>query len=328
MPKLQINKKTVSAIAIIILVLGLPLFFGQNKYLMLICSTIGIYGIAVSGLDILFGYCGQISLGHAAFYGIGAYTSAIISRNFGVHPLISMIIGATLAMLVGILIAYPVSNLVGHFLSLATIAFCELVYIFITRSPGGITGDFTGFLDIPMFSVFGYKFSSRLSHYFLVVVFLSIFLFVKNRIVKSRIGRTFIAIRDNPHAAGGMGINARKYKVMAFAISAFYVGFAGTLYAHFKLYVSPEIITRATSILFLTMLLFGGRASLVGSLIGACVLTLVNESLRAAGTYQMLIYGIMLMLILLFMPNGITQSLQDIKNTKIYKKVVNRFAKN
>ncbi|MGI6160529.1 MAG: branched-chain amino acid ABC transporter permease [Christensenellales bacterium] len=328
MLKLSVKKKTWQIVAVLALLIALPLFFGSSNYVMLLFSTAGIYAIAVSGLDILFGYCGQISLGHSAFYGIGAYTTAILSRDLGMHPFITMIIGATLAMIVGILIAYPVSNLVTHFLSLATIAFCELVYMFITRSPGGITGDFTGFLGIPTIEVFGLTLNSRLSHYFLVVFCLAVFLFIKNRIVKSAIGRAFIAVRDNEHAAGGMGINARKYKVMAFAISAFYAGFAGTLHAHFKLYISPEIITRAQSILLLTMLIFGGRASLIGPIIGACLITFVNESLRVTGTLQMLLYGILLLVILIFMPNGLTEFLKDIKDTRIYKKVVGRFAGN
>jgi len=325
--KLLKNKKVLYAAGAVAILAGLPIFFGNSTYVMLICSTIGVYAIAVSGLDILFGYSGQISLGHAAFYGIGAYTTSILSKNLGIHPLITIFIGALLAMVIGMLLAFPVSNLVGHFLSLATIAFCELVYIFVTRFPGGITGNFTGFLGVPVVTLFDFRFSTRLSHYYLVAFFLVIFLFVKHRIVHSRIGRAFIAIRDNTHAAGGMGINTRKYKVMAFAISAFYVGFAGSLYAHFKLYVSPEIIARTTSILFLCMLLFGGRASIIGPLIGASVLTIVNESLRAASTYQLLLYGILLMLILLFMPYGIIQYFQDIKNTKIYKKVVAKLVK-
>jgi branched-chain amino acid transport system permease protein len=239
-----------------------------------------------------------------------------------------MFIGATLAMVVGVLIALPVSNLVAHFLSLATIAFCELVYMFVTRSPGGITGDFTGFLQIPVIQIFQFKFDTRLSHYFLTVFFLLIFLFIKSRIVASRVGRAFVAIRDNAHAAGGMGIDTKKYKVMAFALSAFFTGFAGTLHAHFKLYISPEMITRTQSILLLTMLLFGGRASLLGPIIGACLITFINESLRFTGTLQMLLYGIMLLLILLLMPNGITQFLMDLKDTKIVKKVVSVFARN
>jgi branched-chain amino acid transport system permease protein len=306
-------------IVLVVTFVLIPLSIGRSSYLMLLLTSAFIYAIVASGLDILFGYSGQISLGQGAFFGIGAYTSAILSRDVGLHPFITLSIGAILATIVGIAIAYPISKLVSHFLSLATIAFCEIVYILVTRSPGGITGDLRGFTKIPSIKLFGFSFDSRLSYYFIVL------LFIKYRILKGRVGRSFVAIRDNSEAANGMGINVRKYKVMAFAISAFYAGIAGGLHAHFKLYISPDMITRDQSILFLTMLLLGGRTSIIGSVLGACAIVLINEALRFAGTLQMLLYGIILLLVIMFLPNGLVAY---VRKMNLLKKVGGLFARN
>lgn len=286
------------------LLLFLPIILVNNQYVILICGYIAIYTIAVSGLDILFGFSGQISMGHAAFFAIGAYGSSIIHTYTKIPVIFTIFLAAILATLIGALLAYPASKLVFHFLSLATVAFGEIVYQLIAQSPGDITGNFTGYFPTPI-NLFGFKINTYTRIYYFALICVVIFLIVKQRLLKSKQGRALLAIRENSHAADGMGINVRKYKVMAFAVSAFFTAFAGALYAHFVQFISPDTFTNKQSVMFLTMLLFGGTGSVAGPVIGAAAVLSLNEGLRFLEKYQMLIYGIMLLLAILLMPGGI-----------------------
>ena len=291
----------------------LPILFNAVgfSYGITISLFVAIYLIAVSGLDIVFGYCGQISMGHAAFYAIGAYGSALISDHFHLPVILSMFIAPVIAALIGALLAYPASKLVFHFLSLATIAFGEIVYQLVLQSPSGITGNAVGY---PTQSVdLGFiKLNTSFKFYYLALVFVVLFLIAKSNMVKSRVGRAFVAIRENAHAAEGMGIDVRKYKVIAFSVSAFFTAFAGGMYAHSVGYISPDTFTNKQSVMFITMLLFGGTASKAGPIIGAIAVLLLNEALRSLENMQMLVYGVLLLCVILLLPGGIFGMVKDI----------------
>ncbi len=298
------NGKMVPKLLLAVILLLVPLLFQNFNYGLLICGFIAVYVIAISGLDLVFGYCGQISMGHAAFFAIGAYGSAIMHKYLHIPALLTMIIASVAAALIGALLAYPASKLVFHFLSLATVAFGEIVYQLAAQSPGGITGNFTGFYTESI-NLFGFQINTNTRFYYFALVCVVIFLSAKHRLVHSREGRAFLAIRENAHAADGMGINVRKYKVMAFATSAFYTAIAGGMYVHFVKFISPETVSNKQSVMFLTMLLFGGTSSLAGPVLGAASVLLLNEGLRFAERYQMLIYGVLLLAAILLMPGGI-----------------------
>lgn len=279
------------------------LLLSRRNYPAMVLCTMGIYVIAVSGLDILFGYSGQISFGNAAFYLIGAYTSALLSKELDIPPFVSMLCGAALAMLVGAIVAFPACKLVHHFLSFLTIAFGNIMYNLVANLK--FTGRTIGITGIPKMSFFGYVLDTKTKYFVFVLAVAAIMLLLKYRIINSRVGRAFIAIRDNTHAANGCGVNIRKYKVLAFAISAFYAGIAGGVYAHLLNFISPDAFRTSTSVLFMTMLLFGGMGSFVGPVIGSVVLTLVQNWLQVFSIYQMLVYALFLLLVLYFMPNGV-----------------------
>lgn len=290
---------------IILLVLACVVaYMLQDRYLSMILDYVCIYTIAVTGLDILFGYTGQVSFGQAGFYAIGAYGSTLLSINLGIPPILSILMGAVLALLFGILIAFPASRLVKHFLSLLTIAFGQMVYTYIvgaswlTRGPSGITG-------IPKVSFFGYSLKGYQSYFWLVLVAVLVVLLLKRNIINSRIGRAFIAVRENPHAAAGMGINVAKYKIMAFGISAFLAGMAGAFYAHMVGFISPDTFTSTQSNMFMTMLLFGGIATIPGSLIGAAIITVITELLQSFASAQTLVYAGFILVVLFYLPNGV-----------------------
>lgn len=290
-----------------------PLIFKDQNYIILICCFIEIYIIAVSGLDVVFGYCGQISMGHAGFYAIGAYGSAMLHEYFGIPVVLSMILSSILAVLIAIIVAYPASKLVFHFLSLSTIAFGEIIYLLISHSPNNITGNYNGFfsdyIDLGIF-----KINSNIRFYYFGLICVFIFMLIKINLVKSKYGRAFIAIRENTHAADGMGINVRKYKVIAFATSAFYTAFAGSMYVHLVRFIHPDTFVRQQSVLFLTMLLFGGAGSTVGPIIGTIFISVLNELLRPLEQYQMLFYGIILLITIILLPGGLYREIRSVIN--------------
>lgn len=291
----------------------IDLLLGKNPYIILNLCLIGIYILAVSGLDLLFGYSGQISLGHAAFYCMGAYASAIISKNFGITPWVTVFIAGFFAAALGVLIAFPASKLVGHFLSLLTISLGMLMYNIVANLLPDLTGGFVGLSGIPPFAIGSFVFESRQAFFFIILLFVAVFLVLKQRIIHSRTGRALIAIRENVTAANGMGINVRGYKILVFGISAFFAGVAGALYAHMIGYISPDTFIHAQSVLILTMLLFGGAGSFYGSIIGAAVITVMTELLQQFSEYQTLIYGVFILVVVLYMPGGLVKLLEDVK---------------
>jgi branched-chain amino acid transport system permease protein len=292
-------------------VLLFPLLMTNNKYLILVACFIEIYTIAVSGLDVLFGYCGQISMGHAAFFAIGAYTSALLNNHFGVPVIVTMFIGSALGACIAAVLAYPASKLVFHFLSLVTVAFGEIIYVLISRSPGRITNDFNG-LFASNVSLFGFELNSYSRFFYFGVVMVVLFLAAKTMLISSKTGRAFTAIRENTHAADGMGINVRKYKIIAFSISGFYTAFAGAMYTHLVGYINPDTFTQKQSVMFITMLLFGGTGSLLGSIVGCVTLLSINELLRSMQNYTMIVYSVLMLIVIVALPGGLYGALRDV----------------
>ncbi len=288
---------------IILLTVGTYIFAAQKKYYALIVAFCGIYTIAISGLDILFGYTGQISFGHAGFFAAGAYTSAILATKMAVTPVMSILCGIVLSVLLGVLVAFPASKLVKHFLSLLTIAFGQVVYL-ILNSARDFTGGGSGIRKIPDISLGFCMIDTNLKYAVFIWLVVMVIFAVKNNIVNSSIGYAFRAIKENSVAANGLGINTRKYKVMAFALSAGFTGLAGGLYAHLVSFISPDTFNSAQSMLFMTMLLFGGTCSCLGSMLGSIVLIIIREYLQSFSNYQTLIYGIFLLLVIFYFPNG------------------------
>ena len=276
----------------------------KSSYATLLLCYIGIYGIATTGLDLLWGYTGQISYGHAGFYATGAYTSALLSTQAGVPPFFSMLIGALFSTVVGIIIAFPAAKLVKHFLALLTLAFGQIIYMFV-NSAQKITNGSAGIRSIPKMSIFGYVLDTNAKMFFLIAAFLILVLFIKSSVINSRTGRAFIAVRENAHAANGIGINPVKYKVMAFALSAMFTGLAGGLYAHLLCFISPDTFQNTQSVIFMTMLLFGGIGSFYGPLVGSVVIVLLKELLQVFSTYQQLVYAAFILVVLFLLPNGI-----------------------
>lgn len=317
MQKIQKKNLITTAACLVLLVVALICLRNQ-QYLLTLLNFVCMYMISVSGLDILFGYSGQISLGHAAFYAAGAYTTALLTTKLGLSVWLSIPAACIVSLVLGIIVALPASKLIHHFLALLTISVGQLVYIVISRAE--FTNAMAGVSRIPNISIFGFELDNNFRFLVFMIVMVVLFLIIKQRIVKSRVGRAFLAIRENPVAAGGIGINVQKYKVMAFAISAVFTGFAGAMYAHFVGFISPETFNTSQSVMFMTMLLFGGMGSFAGPLIGAAVISVLNESLQVLGSYRMLVYGAFILVVLLFLPKGISGIIDVIRRLVFHRK--------
>ena len=277
----------------------------SNPYLLLIATLIGIYVIVNAGLDIVYGYSGQITLGQAGFYAIGAYTSALLSMHTPLPVIVCMIAGGALASFLGLIIAIPSVKLVHHFLAMVTIGFGEIVRL-LALNGGELTGAADGIPFIPKLTLFGFIFDSTARYFYFVLVCVVVLLTLKQNLVRSRIGRAFRSIRDNADAAAAFGINVHRLKVTAFAVEGFFGGFGGALYAHLIGFISPETFGLQQSILFLTMVLLGGSGNLWGPILGTVLISVMFEALQPLGQAQMAIYGLIIMGVMLFMPRGIS----------------------
>jgi branched-chain amino acid transport system permease protein len=274
-----------------------------DKFALHILSLIAIASIAAMGLQVLLGYSGQLSIGQAAFYGIGAYTSALLTARLGV-PFPLALIGAGVAAAIASLLMVPITRLTGAYLAVATLGFSIIVFLFI-QNEEWLTGGSYGFIGIPRAELFGYALRDPMWSYYLNVGVAAIVYFTFARIEDSRFGRAINAIRQDADAARASGIRVTLLKSECFVIAAFVAGLAGSLYAHEVRYLAPNDFTFWKSIEMLIMVVIGGVGSLAGAILGAAVVVGLPEYLRAIGDYRMLVFGAILIATMLFGEGGL-----------------------
>ncbi|MEG0276108.1 MAG: branched-chain amino acid ABC transporter permease [Coprobacillus sp.] len=283
--KKKIIKDFVLSFLIAMVIYGVMMFAMSSgildTYWSGILVTAGINIVLATSLNLASGYLGQLTLGHAGFMSVGAYSSALCSIYFETPFIISLLIGAVCACLIGILIGIPTLRLKGDYLCIITLAFNEIIRVVMLNL--GITNGAKGLMGIPMKTDF-------------TAVFLSavITIYVIYCIVKSRQGRAIVSIREDETASELAGIPTSYYKIMAFAISAFFAGLAGGLYAHYITILIPKVFDYNKSVEILVMVVLGGLGNLKGSVIAAIVMTILPEYLRAFSEYRMLLYAVVL----------------------------------
>ncbi len=288
----------------ILIVVFLFPFFVRSEYILNTAVMAGIYIILASSLNITNGYTGLFSFGHAAFYGIGAYTAAILSTRYGFPFLLTLPMSGVVAAVCGAAIALPTLRLKGIFLALVTIGFQQITYLVImnwmslTRGPMGIPA-------IPPASFFGIELSGNQGYFHLILLLNLIVLFLLSRIIDSRVGRTFMAIREDELAAQSVSINIFRAKVLSFVIATFFAGIAGAFFAHHARFVSADSFKLEETFLILTMLIVGGMGSFIGPIIGAVSLVILPELFRFLSEYRGVVYGFIMIAAILFRPEGI-----------------------
>jgi branched-chain amino acid transport system permease protein len=276
----------------------------RNPYYVGILVFLGINLIITIGLSLLMGYAGQISLGQAAFYGIGAYTTGILTTRFGFPIYLSLPLAIMLTVTIAYLVGVPTLRLKGHYLAMATLGLGEIVHI-IFNELFDLTGGPSGFGSIPIIRIFGIKLHNDTRYYIFVWAIVAIILFISLNIINSRIGRALKAIHKEERTAATLGIHTARLKQMIFVISAGFAGLAGFLYAHYVTFLSPGTFSLHFSILLVTMVAVGGMEHIWGAVIGTVVLTILPEYLRFFKDFDILIYGIILMAIMLLRPEGL-----------------------
>jgi branched-chain amino acid transport system permease protein len=278
---------------------GLPMLTA-NTYYLYVAASVGLLTVVTSGLNVLVGFTGQMSLGHAGFYAIGAYTAALLTIRAGWNPWAAVVVAILLAALVGAGVAGAALRVTGPYLAMVTIAFGIIVegilveWVSVTGGPGGI-------FNIPK--------PPLQRFYWIILAAASVSLWLVRNLRRSAWGRAFLAVKGSDVAAESLGLSAYYVRIMAFTVSAGFAGAAGGLFAFLNGYVSPDSFTLQTSILFLLALLFGGEGRVAGPVVGSLVLTVLPELLTSLADYRLILYGGLLMLSIYWLPTGVVGAL-------------------
>jgi branched-chain amino acid transport system permease protein len=282
----------------------------QGSYFVNVLVFVGINTMLAVALNLLLGLAGQISLGHAAFFGLGAYLSGILTTVYAVGPWYSMAISAVAVGCLAFIIGFPILKLKGHYLAMATLGFGIIIYIVFNETVKW-TGGPSGLSGIPNLSIGPLTFDSDEKNYYLVWGFTLLTMLLSINLAQSRIGRALRAIHDSEIAARVMGVNARLLKVEVFAVSAVISALAGSLYASTMTFIAPASFGFNFSVELVTMVIVGGLGSIYGSFLGAGLLTLLPEYLRALQDYDIVVYGLLLILMTMYMPGGLVSGIRQ-----------------
>ncbi len=305
-------KKNLLLFAVVIFVFCLPIVV-ESSYYMSIFIVIGLYAIVAQGLGLLMGWAGQVSFGQAAFYGLGAYTAAILATRCQWPPLLCVFVAPLLPSVIAFIIGRPILKLRQHYLVLATLGFGIFVFVML-KDLGALTGGPSGLTGIPYLNIGSIIFMTDHQYFYLVWCALGLTLFCMANLTRSPIGRVFKAIHSSERAAEAVGIDTASLKLQAFVLSAFLAGLAGALYAFWVTFISPSPFGFTTSVEFALMVVVGGLGTLWGPVLGAAIIVGLTEFLRwavpvalphAGGEFEIIFFGIIFVLIMLFRPKGL-----------------------
>lgn len=298
----QKNKKAYLSLLTIGVAAILPMFISNNYHLNLMIQVL-INIIIVVGLNFITGLTGQMNLGTAGIFSMGAYTSSLLATKLGINPWICLIAAIFMGVLIGFGLGYPSLRVSGVYLALTTIGFSEIVRILMTNLTD-LTGGALGVTGIPAFSIFGHAFQNNKEVYYLYLVIAIFLIYNAYRIVNSKWGRSFLAVKDNPDAVEAGGVNIATIKIMAFTLASIYTTIAGSMYSHYIGFINPSAYNLEYSINYVVMLVIGGIGSVPGNILGAILVTLVPEFLRFMENYYWLVFSIITLLFVIFLPNG------------------------
>jgi branched-chain amino acid transport system permease protein len=292
----------------------------RDPYYMHMAILIGIYTLLAISINLLLGYTGQLSLGHAAFFGVGAYASSLVYLNLKVPMWGGMVMAPIAAGILGYIVAKLAFRLRGAYFVIMTIGVAEVLklvglnWVELTKGPMGLTDIGTAAFSFGALGTI--DFSQKIPYYYLTLIFVILCIYLEYRLVHSSFGRAFISIRENEDLAGSVGINCYKYLVIVVIVSASIAGVAGSLYAHYVSFIDPGVFAFFLSVNAVMMVIGGGQGTLVGPIVGAILFSLIPEWLRVFGDARMAIYAVMVIFIVIFMPRGILYYLTQLFNLR------------
>lgn len=322
-----VSKRNFILIIIILFSLILPIFVTNDYYKMLFNQTF-INIIAVLGLNFITGLTGQMNLGTDGLVAIGAYSSALLTTTFKISPWLGIVFALVMGLIIGIGLGYPSLKIKGIYLALTTLGFGEIVRMLITNL--NFTGGTHGISNIPGYNFFGISINSPTSFYYFLLFVVIFIIYISLRIVNSKWGRTFKAIRDNAEAVEACGIDISKLKILAFTLASIYGALAGALYGNLMGYINPTAFNYDLSVSYIMMMMIGGIGSVTGNILGAIVVTILPEILRFLQNYYWLFFSTVVLIFTIFVPNGLISIFEPfskvIMKTKEVKNSVNNFA--
>lgn len=313
--KLNIPKPMLLVLKIIVAVLLLtfPLYV-QNGYYQHVAIMCGIYIVLTLSLNLVSGFAGQLSMGHAAFYGIGAYVTGLMMTKSGMNFWLTLLFSMLITGLFGLLLGLPTSRLRGDYFTIVTLGAGEIVRMFLVNQDS-ITNGAMGVSGIGAPTLFGIELYSDTAFYYMILILVVLVLIFLSRLVSSGFGLAMMTIREDEIAAQAIGIRPMKYKLLAFVISAMTAGLAGSFYASYVTYISPNTFVFNDSATMLAMMVLGGIGSIPGSVIGAVLLTVMPELLRSLSDYRMIIYGLAMVIMMNVKPTGFYGAEKRIRNS-------------
>ncbi len=312
--------KKLSLGVLLLFLIVLP-FLLNNDYYIRVAITVLLYVVLASSLNVINGFSGQFNIGHAGFYCVGAYTAGILATRFGISFWLLLPISGLMAALFSCFLGLPTTRLKGVYLAITTLGFSEIIRLTVlnwtslTRGPMGIPG-------IPFPKLFGYTLTSNTHFYFIILVITALMIFVTNRVLNSRVGRAWIAIREDEQAARSMGVPTFKYKLINLAYGTFWAGVAGCFYAFFASYISADSFILDEGFSILAMVIVGGQGTLAGPIVGASFLTILPEIFRSMAQFRLVIFGLAILATMFIRPQGIVGS--GMLSKKVIKKDKNQ----
>ena len=301
------NRNAYFGLFIVVGILLVLPFVVPNSFYLDLVIRMAINAVIVLGLNLLIGFAGQISLGHAGFLGIGAYASAVLPTHFGWHPVLALAAGAAAAGLLAAIVARPIFKLKGHYLAMATLGLGIILNIAL-RNEAAWTGGPDG-MPVPAMALFGYELNNDKQWYWVIALLLSVSVWASLNLIDSPCGRALRALHGSEVASQVVGVDVVRYKVAIFVMSAVFASVMGSVTAHYVGFVTPNLADFFHSIELVTMVVIGGMASVYGSLVGAVLLTALPQALATFEGWETVAFGSILMACMVFMPKGLVPTL-------------------
>jgi len=313
------QKKRLSVLIPILLLATAPLFISSSYYIHLLILCF-VYAVIVMNWNVTVGYLGIFNFAHFAFFAIGAYTSGILLKSFGISPLIGLLSGGLLAVLVALMLALPSLRVRGIYFALLTFAFQQILYCIIGLNLGDLTGGYLGLIRIPPFTVGPINFSgiNKIPAYYFAFMIFLLSMYSLYKIINSPIGLSFKALRDSEKYAVGLGISRYKYQIIGVLYSAFFTGVIGGFYSLYLGAVSPQILDWGILIIVLSMLVIGGLGNFYGPIVAAFGISFLSESLRHQGSYRAIIIAILVLVVVITRSTNLNEKIMTkVKNLKL-----------